>query len=89
MFNDLILVPRADPDEARELFRELSQRGPVIGTDEAGRGALAGPVVAAAVSLTPEQEEKLLTLRLRDSKRLSPNAREKLFEFSPMDFNPR
>ena len=80
MFNDLILTPRAEPEEANELFRELTKRGPVIGTDEAGRGSLAGPVVAAAVYLTPEQEEKLLSLKLRDSKRITPAVRERLFE---------
>ncbi|MFQ5609919.1 MAG: hypothetical protein ACE5F8_06575, partial [Woeseiaceae bacterium] len=29
-------------------------RGPIAGVDEAGRGPLAGPVVAAAVSLGPD-----------------------------------
>ena len=79
MFNDLILTSRADPFEAAELFNELSQRGEIIGTDEAGRGALAGPVVAAAVYLTHEQEEILTAHKLRDSKRLTPKGREKLF----------
>lgn len=48
----------------------------VVGVDEAGRGPLAGPVVAAAVVLDP------LTpiLQLKDSKKLSPKRREFLFE---------
>lgn len=79
MFNDLILTSRTDPDEARELLQRLDKRGIVIGTDEAGRGALAGPVVAAAVYLTHEQEKDLLTMKLRDSKRITPTGREKLF----------
>ncbi len=44
------------------------------GCDEAGRGCLAGPVVAAAVIL-PKDYENIL---LNDSKKLSTNAREKL-----------
>ena len=79
LFNDLILTSRADPVEASESLEELCRRGAVIGTDEAGRGALAGPVVAAAVYLTREQEKILLNRKLRDSKRLTPKGREKLF----------
>ena len=48
----------------------------VAGIDEAGRGALAGPVVAAAVILPPG-----LTLQgVDDSKRLTPEDREALFQ---------
>ena len=50
------------------------------GTDEAGRGPLAGPVVAAAVILTQSHFEILLSLGLRDSKKLSPKKREIIFE---------
>lgn len=47
----------------------------VVGIDEAGRGSLAGPVIAAAVVLHPQR-----TIRgLRDSKKLSPRRRERLF----------
>ena len=49
------------------------------GTDEAGRGPLAGPVVAAAVILTSEQRQYLLSKGLKDSKKLSPSRREDLF----------
>ena len=79
MFGDLILTSRADIDEANEMLAVLKSMGPVLGTDEAGRGALAGPVVAAAVYLTPEQEAALLAHKLRDSKKLTPIGREKLF----------
>jgi ribonuclease HII len=51
----------------------------VAGIDEAGRGAWAGPVVAAAVIL-PIGEMRALDLRgVRDSKLLSPVQREALF----------
>lgn len=49
---------------------------PVIGIDEAGRGCLAGPVVAAAVILESEFDLDLLT----DSKLLSEDRREIVFE---------
>lgn len=52
----------------------------IAGTDEAGRGPLAGPVIAAAVILTVEQRAILLSEGLRDSKKLSEAARERLFE---------
>jgi len=48
----------------------------VAGVDEAGRGPLAGPVVAAAVILNPERRLK----GLEDSKLLTPARREVLFE---------
>ncbi|NTW04726.1 MAG: ribonuclease HII [Peptococcaceae bacterium] len=46
----------------------------IAGTDEAGRGPLAGPVVAAAVVLP----FGLMISRLNDSKKLSPTVREEL-----------
>ena len=49
----------------------------IAGIDEAGRGALAGPVFAAAVILPPEFE----SLEIKDSKLLSPQKREKLFDY--------
>ncbi|OGR89066.1 MAG: ribonuclease HII [Elusimicrobia bacterium RIFCSPHIGHO2_02_FULL_57_9] len=50
----------------------------LIGVDEAGRGPLAGPVVAAAVVLGREGLESLS--QVRDSKLLSASWREALFE---------
>ncbi|MBS3908947.1 MAG: ribonuclease HII [Actinobacteria bacterium] len=50
--------------------------GFVAGVDEAGRGALAGPLVAAAVILPINSRLH----GLRDSKRLTPDQRDKLFE---------
>jgi ribonuclease HII len=49
---------------------------PVAGCDEAGRGPLAGPVVAAAVVLDPER----IPRGLNDSKKLDAGEREKLYE---------
>lgn len=48
---------------------------PVAGTDEAGRGPLAGPVVAAAVILNPDA----IPDGLDDSKRLDAPARQTIF----------
>ena len=49
--------------------------GPVAGIDEAGRGPLAGPVVAAAVIL----ERKNVPKGLNDSKQMTPESREELY----------
>ncbi len=59
------------------LERELWSRGvsAVAGVDEAGVGALAGPVVAAAVILVPDA----IIDGLADSKLLTPKRREALF----------
>ncbi|MBM3502877.1 MAG: ribonuclease HII [Alphaproteobacteria bacterium] len=60
---------RVDPD----FSRELSAGGIVAGIDEAGRGPLAGPVVAAAVVLRPERlpvdvfDSKVMTELERDA----------------------
>ncbi|MDO9508399.1 MAG: ribonuclease HII [Thermovirgaceae bacterium] len=51
----------------------------VAGVDEAGRGPLAGPVVAAAVILERLEIRRLLSLGLNDSKKMSPASRERLF----------
>ncbi len=66
---------------ARPTFRReraALKRGvwPVAGCDEAGRGPLAGPVVAAAVILDPDDVPR----GLDDSKRLTPERREVLYE---------
>jgi len=55
----------------------------IIGVDEAGRGPLAGPVVAGAVSLTRTPLKKFNPPRFReridDSKRIVPGQRKKSF----------
>ena len=49
----------------------------VLGVDEAGRGALAGPVVACAVALKPSF---CFFNEMNDSKKLNETTRERLFE---------
>src|SRR5438128_12260777 len=70
------IIAVAAPSFRRE--RALIKRGvwPVAGCDEAGRGPLAGPVVAAAVVLDPKRIPK----GIDDSKRLTAERREELFE---------
>jgi len=50
----------------------------VAGVDEAGRGPLAGPVVAAAVIL-PKTFEATWVTEIKDSKQMTSKAREKVF----------
>ncbi|MBP0020004.1 MAG: ribonuclease HII [Cyanobacteria bacterium SBLK] len=50
----------------------------IAGIDEVGRGALFGPVVAAAICLSLEQCQQLEAIGVRDSKQLSPKKRTKL-----------
>ena len=66
--------PRAMPDLSIEQPHWDAGRTLVAGVDEAGRGCLAGPVVAAAVVLPPGARLP----GLDDSKKLSPAAREAL-----------
>lgn len=65
------------PDFAIENELQVEGHCPVAGIDEAGRGPLAGPVVAAAVILPQEFECE----GLNDSKKLTPARREKLYTF--------
>jgi len=53
-----------------------ANEGLIAGVDEAGRGPLAGPVVAAAVILDDMKRIK----GLNDSKQLTPLKRERLFD---------
>lgn len=50
----------------------------VLGVDEVGRGAFAGPIVVGAVAFAPITNYKLqkLSVRVDDSKKLSPRQRE-------------
>ena len=60
-------------------LRQLTEMGlTVVGVDEAGRGPLAGPVVAAAVVL-PSEVLLAEPSPFQDSKKLSPQEREELF----------
>jgi ribonuclease HII len=74
-------LPLAEEIITRPTFRReraALKRGvwPIAGCDEAGRGPLAGPVVAAAVILDPDN----IPRGLDDSKRLTPERRAVLYE---------
>ena len=58
----------------QKLEKHLRQQGfrRIVGIDEAGRGPLAGPVVAAAVQILPAS----FGVEIRDSKALSHRKRE-------------
>lgn len=64
-------------DKMNKISKDLRSEGYqlVCGVDEAGRGPLAGPVVAAAVLLDPYEK----IIGLDDSKKLSEKRREELF----------
>ncbi|MDT8760040.1 ribonuclease HII [Sphingomonas psychrotolerans] len=64
------------PDLKFERKYKRLHKGPVAGVDEAGRGPLAGPVVAAAVVLDP----KCIPEGIDDSKVLTAAKRERLCE---------
>src|SRR5213595_3872270 len=75
----VVRLPLGD-DDIRPTFRReraALKRGvwPIAGCDEAGRGPLAGPVVAAAVILDP----KRIPRGLNDSKKLLPQQCEALY----------
>ncbi len=65
------------PDAVLDILHRSVKKQPTImaGVDEAGRGCLAGPVVAAAVVLPASMH---IGLELKDSKQLSAPARERL-----------
>ncbi len=67
------------PTFGHELELLARRYSPVAGVDEAGRGPLAGPVVAAAVILDPKQGELPWLNHVDDSKKLSPKARERAY----------
>jgi len=72
---DISLLP-SQPDLS---FEQILWRGghlAVAGIDEAGRGALAGPVAAAAVILPPVADMVERLKGVRDSKQLTPHERE-------------
>ena len=61
---------------SKQLALTWGRPGLIAGVDEAGRGPLAGPVVAAAVIL----DDLHLIKGLADSKTLSPRRRERLYD---------
>ena len=67
---------QTEPDYTHELAAQARGARIVAGVDEAGRGPLAGPVVVSAVVLDPNN----IPAGLNDSKKLSEEQREALFE---------
>lgn len=72
----LLAAERSRLEAMRSYEREYAHYGLVCGVDEAGRGPLAGPVVAGAVILPPDCE----ILYLNDSKQLTEKRRELLYD---------
>ena len=76
-----ILAPRHSPNtlivtgpKASEFVRQYTEHLILVaGTDEAGKGDVFGPLVIAAVLLTPYQERLLRREGVRDSKKMSPS----------------
>jgi ribonuclease HII len=52
----------------------------VCGVDEAGRGSMLGPLVVAGISINKSKVNLLKKQGVRDSKKLSPRAREHLYK---------
>lgn len=72
---------RVQPDLAREMGLASTGHRYIAGIDEAGRGALAGPVVAAAVVLPLDRFDLARALaEVRDSKQLSAVTRQRCSE---------
>ncbi len=52
----------------------------VCGVDEAGRGAMLGPLVVAGVAISKSKIKKLASMGIKDSKQLSPKQRNLLYK---------
>nr|AIF14369.1 ribonuclease HII (rnhB) [uncultured marine thaumarchaeote KM3_67_B07] len=52
----------------------------ICGVDEAGRGSMLGPLVVAGITISRSKINLLKKLGVRDSKKLSPVARERLYK---------
>src|SRR3546814_8876010 len=61
-------------------FRSQDAGNIIIGSDEAGRAPLAGPVTAGAVWLDRGRLDPALACRIDDSKKLTPQLRSTIFE---------
>lgn len=66
-----------------ELTVSLAPSDRLVGVDEVGRGALLGPVVAAAAMVSVADQGQLVALGVRDSKQLSEKKRQHLAEILP------
>lgn len=52
----------------------------VCGVDDAGRGSVLGPLVIAGISIEQKNIKQLVKIGVKDSKQLSPQSRERLYE---------
>lgn len=73
-------MPDARPDLKYEQAAHGAGHKRICGVDEAGRGPLAGPVVAAAVVLDPDVLGQPVWQLLDDSKRMRATSRDTLFD---------
>jgi ribonuclease HII len=79
----MVQKKQAIASEGKSIWLELSgywdiQQGLIAGLDEVGRGALFGPVVAAAVILPESAIPVLMAAKIKDSKKLSSSRRIQL-----------
>ncbi len=58
----------------------MKNRMQICGVDEAGRGSMLGPLVVAGITISKSKIKLLKKLGVRDSKKLSPTAREHLYK---------
>ena len=58
----------------------MKNRMQICGVDEAGRGSMLGPLVVAGITISKSKIKLLKKLGVRDSKKLSPAAREYLYK---------
>ncbi len=52
----------------------------ICGVDDAGRGSVLGPLVIAGISIEKNKIKQLVKIGVKDSKQLSPQSREKLYD---------
>jgi len=75
----LLLQGKGDLEEvAKNLVSNLPLESNYIGTDEAGKGDLFGPLVVCGFALTKDTVEKVLALGVRDSKAVTLDSLEKI-----------
>lgn len=71
---------KSSPKRSRPSLKlELAHDGFVCGLDEAGRGPLAGPVVAACVYIPDNMRKESFWSQVNDSKKLTGKKREELY----------
>ncbi|EAL68588.1 hypothetical protein DDB_G0277705 [Dictyostelium discoideum AX4] len=74
--DNLMVQPKTSYKDKLEVFEEVLS----ISMDEAGKGALLGPLFISCVVLDDESEKYLKSMGVTDSKKLSPKRREYLYD---------